>query len=242
MAVFAFSHRVQLAGWTVLSYQSLFRRVAEPLAYVYRSSGRFIWPLHYLCIAGAVAGVVYGLRRRPAWAGGLLAVAAVVEAGELYAAPERFTSRIQPLKEKQAWGDAGAEYRHFVVYPPMMVDGAGRGCDASRTFGLDVLLPYAWQAWRTGMTFNSAYISRLDEPRIHAYCQQLDEAVAQGRLDEDSVYLVHSKVAASFLASTAGRATCGELEGQLTCVAASRQGAFARRLAASPPQARPASP
>ena len=56
MAVFAFSHRVQFAGWTVISYQTLFRRVAEPLAYVYRSSGRFIWPLHYLCIAGAVAG------------------------------------------------------------------------------------------------------------------------------------------------------------------------------------------
>jgi hypothetical protein len=111
-----------------------------------------------------------------------------------------------------------------------MVDGTGHGCPPDHTFSTEESLPFAWQAWQAGMTFNAGYVARVNEQRTLAYCQELERDMSQGRLDPDTIYVVHASVAARFQEDTAGRATCGSLDEVLVCVATGRGGAFSEAL------------
>ncbi|WP_257451346.1 DUF6311 domain-containing protein [Archangium lipolyticum] len=235
MALFAFSARMQLAGWTVFSYQRVSEAVLAPLARVFRSSGRFIWPMHYLFILGAIAGLLRVLRNRPAWAAAALGLAVVLQAVEVPAdgCRARFTPHVRPAPGGDAtWALARGTYQHLALYPATRVDGAGRGCPG--LFTNNELPPYAWQAWLNGMTFNSGYVARLDGPSALATCEGEQEDIQAGRLSPDTVYVVHDQVAAGFLASTAGHASCGRLEGVLVCVSSEAQGPFREALAREP--------
>ncbi|MFL5353609.1 DUF6311 domain-containing protein [Archangium sp.] len=228
LALFAFSARLQVAGWTVLSVQRATEPVLAPLGRVFRSSGRFIWPLHYLCILGAVAGLLRVLRERPAWATAALGLAVVLQATEVPAREccrARFEAHVQAAPGGDAtWALAAGTYQHLALYPAKREDGAGRGC--AGLFSNAGILPYAWQAWRNGMTFNSGYVARLDEPSTLAACRGEQEALQAGRLEPDTVYVVHARVAARFLEHTAGRAVCGSLDGVLVCVSNASRGPF----------------
>ncbi|QRN98240.1 hypothetical protein JRI60_03990 [Archangium violaceum] len=236
MALFAFSARFQFAGWTVLSFQRASEVVLAPLARVFRSSGRFIWPLHYLLILGAIAGLLRVLRNRPAWAAAALGLAVVLQGAEVPAQDccrARFTPHVRPVPGGDAtWALAKGTYQHLALYPATRVDGAGRGCPG--LFTNSELLPYAWQAWLNGMTFNSGYVARLDAPATLATCEREEADVQAGRLSPDTLYVVHAQVAESFLASTAGHAACGRVDGVLVCVSSEVQGPFREALAREP--------
>jgi Family of unknown function (DUF6311) len=235
MALFAFSARMQLAGWTVFSFQRVSEVVLAPLARVFRSSGRFIWPLHYLFILGAIAGLLRVLRNRPAWAAAALGLAVVLQAADV---PEdccrpRFSPRVQPAPGGDAtWALARGTYQHLALYPATRVDGAGRGCPGP--FNNNEMLPFAWQAWLNGMTFNSGYVARLDAPATLAACEREEAAIQAGRLSPDTLYVVHAKAASHFLERTAGHAACGRLDGVLVCVSKEVQGPFREALARQP--------
>ncbi len=238
MGLFALSSAVHLAQVRVVSYRALFEGPGAPLAQTFRSPGRFIWPLHYLAILGTVAGLLRVLRHRPGWAAGALGLAAAVQVLEM--PPElccgaRFAPQMKPLPGGTAtWNLATGDYQHVVLYPPLMVDGAGRGCDTP-SFEPHEAAPFGWQAYLSGMTFNSGYVSRVDAPRVQAYCEQLKQELQQGRFSPDSIYVIHAKAAPGFQEQASGRATCGTLDGVLVCVAAEKSGAFRDALLQQPP-------
>jgi hypothetical protein len=239
MAVFAFSARVMLAQHLVLSYEGFYAAVHEPLGKIFRSPGRFIWPLHYALLAAAVAGALRLLRGHPRLAMGALLLSLCVQALEVPEDRVRgalFKPELLPLPGGTAtWALATGHYRHVVLLPPVMVDGAGHGCQPDdTTFSTSESLPFAWQAWQAGMTFNSGYVARLDEPRIHAACEEAKRVLREGRVEEDTLYVVHASAAARFREDTAGRATCGSLEGVLVCVSAREPGPFQEALARAP--------
>ncbi|HEX8825249.1 MAG TPA: DUF6311 domain-containing protein [Archangium sp.] len=236
LAVFAWSSRIQVAGWTVLSFQRLAEVVLAPLLKVFRSSGRFIWPLHYLFILGAIAGLLRLLKQRPAWATAVLALAVVLQVSEVSAEDccrSRFVARVQPAPGgDETWALAAGTYQHLALHPALRVDGAGRGCASS--FSNAEVLPYAWQAWQRGMTFNSGYVARLDEPSTLATCQREEADIQAGRLAADTIYVVHAQAASRFLELTAGQASCGTLDEVLVCVSTESRGPFREALARHP--------
>jgi len=236
LAFIAWSSRIQFAGWTLLSYQRIAEAVFAPLVKAFRSSGRFIWPLHYLAILAAIAGLLRLLKQRPAWATAVLALAVVAQASEVSAEDccrSRFISRVRPVPGGDAtWALAAGTYQHLALYPAMRVDGAGRGC--SGLFSNAEVLPYAWQAWQRGMTFNSGYVARLDEPSTLATCQREEDDIQAGRLLADTIYVVHPQVASRFLERTAGKSSCGKLDDVLVCVSREARGPFREALERHP--------
>ncbi|WNG39422.1 hypothetical protein F0U61_41475 [Archangium violaceum] len=234
LALFAFSARIQLAQVTVFSYERLYEVTFEPLGKIFRAPGRFIWPLHYALIVGAVAALLRLLRHHPRAAAGALGLALALQALEV---PDdlRGGARFEPQSLEipggnAFWSLATGHYRHVVLYPPVMVDGTGHGCPPDHTFSTEESLPFAWQAWQAGMTFNAGYVARVNEQRTLAYCQELERDMRQGRLDPATLYVIHGSVAARFQEDTAGRATCGSLDGVLVCVAAGRGNALSEAL------------
>jgi hypothetical protein len=238
MGLFSLSSAVQLAQVRVLSYRALFEGVGAPIAQTFRSPGRFIWPLHYLVILGAIAGLLRVLRHRPGWAAGALGLAVALQGLEMPAelcCGSRFAPEMRPLPGGSAtWNLATGDYQHVVLYPPLMVDGAGRGC-TTPSFEPPEAAPYAWQAYLSGMTFNSGYVSRVDAPRVQAYCEQLTQDLQQGRFRPDSIYVIHPKATPGFLEHATGKATCGTLDGVLVCVAPEKTGAFRDALVRQSP-------
>jgi hypothetical protein len=239
MAVFAFSARVMLGQSVVLSYEGLYAALLDPLGKVFRSPGRFIWPLHYALLTAAVAALLRLLGQHPRLAAGALGLSLTVQALEVPEDRVRgalFQPEALALPGGTAtWGLATGHYRHVVLHPPVMVDGAGHGCQPDdTTFSTAESLPFAWQAWQAGMTFNTGYVARVNESRILATCEAVKRALREGRLEEDTVYVVHVSAAARFLEDTAGRATCGSLDGVLVCVSARKPGPFREALARVP--------
>jgi hypothetical protein len=238
LGLFSLSSAVHLAQVRVLSYRALFEGVGAPIAQTFRSPGRFIWPLHYLVILGAIAALLRVLRHRPGWAAGALGLAVAAQGLEM--PPElccgsRFAPQMLPLPGGSAtWELARGDYQHVVLYPPLMVDGAGRGC-TTPSFEPHEAAPFGWQAYLSGMTFNSGYVSRVDAPRVQAYCEQLKQELQQGRFSPDSIYVIHAKAAPGFQEQASGRATCGTLDGVLVCVASEKTGAFRDALLRQPP-------
>lgn len=234
LTALAVSSVVMVADWTVLSM----RRLVAPLLPVlgaFRSSGRFIWPLHYAVLMGCVALVVWRWRQRPAVATRVLLGAVllqVLDTGDLWG---RASFRGEPWPRLQApeWAHVDPFYRHIVLFPPHIV-GSEVPC-VSSTFPENAHARFGDLAYRQGMTTNSGYAARLNEANVLAVCQSLRADVENGRLAEDTLYVVDAPELARFQRLGPG-VTCGVLDGFMVCVAA-KEGRFREALmrAASAP-------
>ena len=240
LALFSLSARIRWGPWTVLSVVRATEPVLAPLAHAFRAPGRFIWPLHYLLILGVIAGLLWVLRERPARAAIALALAVGLQAAELPAEAccrSRFASHVAPTPGgEDTWTLAAGTYAHLALFPARREDGAGRGC--GRMFAPEALPLYAGLAWRHGMTFNSGYVSRLDEARTLEACAREEADVVAGRVAPDTVYVVHPLAAAFFRERTADQSLCGSLDGVLVCVSRASHGPFREALERSPPPRR----
>jgi hypothetical protein len=231
MALFSLSSRVRLGPWTVLSYQGLYEALLRPVGETFRAPGRFIWPLGYLCVAGAVLLLLHSLRDRPRWATAALAAAVLLEAVELTPpAPGGRLGGSARTFEDPAWARASGHYAHLVLYPPLLSDGAGRGCPTETIFSDEDAAALGHLAYGLGLTINSGHPARLDGARAEAYCQRLEQDVARGELDARSVYVVLPALAERFEAGTGARAVCGNLDGLRVCVSTEGHPAFRELL------------
>jgi hypothetical protein len=238
LAVFAFSSRITFQGRLVLDLQALYQpvmRLVEP----FRSSGRFIWPLHYALLTGALALVLGTWRRRP-WVGtGLLALAVGVQVFDLRhtLVRERFQGHAWNRLHSPEWQRMKDGYRHLVLFPPQLHDGNGQGCypEPGAPYGP----MFAYHAASLGMTFNSAYLARVDAERARAYCTALRQEAERGQFQPETVYVVHPAHLAAFLRHPEA-VVCGELDGHAVCVSSTKESALrrvleSRRLQAAPP-------
>ena len=222
MALFAASSVVTIAGHEILGLRTVYRpflSLVEP----FRSSGRFIWPLHYLAIAFALAVVLKGWRVGPLWKSAVLGAAFLIQVVDVPrdAPNSDIDARVGDdwLKLRaERWSELAEGRTKLVLYPPMLHDGAGRGCGKSDFWPGDFQLSSGWLALRHRMAVNSAYLARIDEERIQAYCKSLEREVQRGELDPATLYVVAPQLLADF--QKIEGAHCEALDGVHACLRA----------------------
>ena len=184
MFIFALSQWVTLGSSVVLDLSSLYRPFL-PHAEMFRSSGRFLWPLYYLLLVGSI-GVLLRLERARLGRV-LLVIAFVLQTLDVNLEQRHFLVQgndwigppSAPLTE---WA---RNRKTLVVWPPMIIDGSGRGCD----MGPRDLQIWAFRAYLLGLRFNSGYVARVNADLTHRYCRWLDDELRAGHLESDTLYL-----------------------------------------------------
>jgi hypothetical protein len=99
---------------------------------------------------------------------------------------------------------------------------------------------FAYQAASLGMTFNSAYLARVDPARAQAYCTALQREAERGEFQPETVYVVHPSYLSPFLRHPEA-VVCGVLDGHAVCVSSAKESAFRRVLESRRIQAAPLS-
>jgi hypothetical protein len=226
MAFFALGTRIRVGGPTCLDLRELYRPL-RPLVATFRTSGRFVWLLHYLVTIVGMAAVLRWLRGRPRTVTAILAGALALQALELRprSAHAYLTKTWSPLQSR-AWSLVGPPYRHLAVFPAM-VRGAGRRYDE------DLVTHLALRAYLAGMTYNSGHVGRGSWDMIRAQIQ-LRADVARGQFEPNTVYVARMAERPAF-----DKALCGNIEGLLVCVDPANTGGLADYLAAQDAKPRP---
>ena len=228
-ATFAFSSRIMLGRWLVVDLSTLYRPL-QAATDAFRSSGRFIWPLHYVVVA---FGVVQAARLPALYARGALAVALGLQLVDARHVDARgvFTLGATPEAQSAAWQLAGADYSYLVLDPAQVetnVDVCPEG-----HLPLGSFVPFAQIARRAHLAFNSGQAARLDEPAMRAYCLELERARRAGTFDPLAIY-VHLSAPPAGDESIPGQShaamTCRTLDRARVCVRADRATAFERVL------------
>ncbi|RKH54336.1 hypothetical protein D7W81_38365 [Corallococcus aberystwythensis] len=219
MAVFALSSRVTWLGQPVADLGALYAPLTKATN-AFRASGRFVWPLHYLLVVGAVLLVVRLWRGVPVVAGAALLVALALQA---YDVREEKSALFKPVRfqrlESAAWNALQGSYQHLALFPPH-VQWVCR-------YDEPLVNALAYQAYRMKLTFNSGYASRTPE----ALTAECHARLPPGGLDASTAYVVLPEHLRPFL--DAG-AKCGTVEGLPVCVVAGNTDAFAQGLARQP--------
>ena len=234
LALFAFAlaSPVTLAGREVLELQAAYQLIPF-LGDNFRSSGRFVWVLHHLATLGAIAGAALATRERPRLLPALLAAAVLVQAAELRPpSPHAMAWGDAPPAHSPAWQLARGHYRHLSRWPVFLQAGGNLVAPQRKACGLP---PWDWESWigpadlayRLGLTYDGGYLGRLDERRAAEVCGQTRRAIRSGRLDPDTIYLLHTSELRWFRAAGA---TCGVLDDMPVCVAGDRADPFALAL------------
>jgi hypothetical protein len=221
---------VRVLGATVLYLRWLYKPIYGVVG-AYRSSGRFAWPLYYLALALALAALprlLGGARRAAA----VLAVLVAVQLADVsVVAGERIRREPWRLAAPE-WALMHGDYRHLALVPPQIV-GVGGACHLEEVYGHDYghYAPFAYAAYAAGLSSNSAFLSRGSTRRMEPACRALLDEFRAGVLRDDTVYVV-SPAEEAALARHPGAATCGALDGHLTCVSSRRATPLARALSA----------
>lgn len=153
---------------------------------MFRSSGRFVWPLAYTLMIGAVIALSARLGpRRATW---VLLVVSVVQVLDLSSAQGQFAAqrnshRDQPWQTPltdPAWDELAARREHLAFMPPPACGVVPAGW-----------VEFQQLAARHGMTFNAGFLARHDGQASDAHCHQLAEQMRHGTLPRDALYVVN---------------------------------------------------
>jgi len=220
LSVYALSSIVTIAGHRLLTLTSVYRPV-EGVVEAFRSSGRFVWPLHYLALTAGVWGCVSAAGARRRLATTLLAIALVAQATDLRGVgPLGVPAALRPLSAP-GWPLVIGRYHHLAMVPMQVVNA----CPGQ--FPPEDAIRFMLQAYRLGLTFNSGVFARFDTAKVRAACQQVERHVVEGTLDPQTIYVVSLPYLDRF--RRAG-ASCGILDGDWICVAAQSDALFRAHL------------
>jgi Family of unknown function (DUF6311) len=228
LAAFALSSRVAIAGKTILNIGIFYRPVMDIIA-PFRTSGRFIWPLHYLVMTGVVAVwiVYYQSSRFVLYIA--FAVAATIQVMDASVPFLRWYfehhQRKHPfILQIEAWKHATGLYQHMVLYPPQILGGNLSDCIIPE-YESEYYVPLAYQAYRLKFTFNSGYFARVDEKKCRIYCKGLHKQIAEGEFEDNTIYVVHNAYLNLFN-KNASKVFCGQLSDHNVCISSKRRDAF----------------
>jgi hypothetical protein len=228
LATFAWSSTVTIAGKPILNLGLLYQPFIELVA-PFRASGRFIWPLHYLVITGALAGWMGQDRLSPRLGALVLAATVLIQLVDLNVPllqwnPAYHRAEQQRVFRADGWQHANGLYRHMVLFPPQLYGGDGGPCTIQE-YGLNYYVPLAYQAYKLTVTFNSGYFARIDDKRVQAYCGELQRNIGAGEIDEHTIYVVHISHWYLFKRN-ATNTVCGLVNQHIVCVSARQHSAF----------------
>jgi len=211
LAIYSLSSHITLGEEIVAHVRKLYR-VFEPVPSLFRASGRFIWPLHYLALLFGVWGVSRLSPRlvRQNAATAILAIAVIVQAADFRMPAHWFAERNPRQAPLEEFQPARGHYSHLVLYPPQMAYRCDNGpVDEERVFR------YALLAYRLGLTYNSGTFARASWENVQSQCKKLDQDVEAGQFDSRTIFVVESKSAEDVQAAGA---ICNRFDGDWVCV------------------------
>ena len=221
MAAVALSPRVTLGDRVLVDLSGPW---AAPLA-LFRSTGRFLWPLTYVLLTWTVAVVL----RRASYRAATIVLAGVV-AVQMYDLADfhaylRATGHSREFYEWEnpfvspRWPGIARQFRHLVLSPPPQC--------ATPVIGSDAAL---WFAARHRLTVNTGTLSRWSEVARARYCDRLGADMDAGRLEPASLYLM-TEAHLRRLPVTAEGIACGRIDGLAVCSAAAMSPVWQRYAA-----------
>jgi hypothetical protein len=207
--IYALSPRVTFGGGTLIDLVDDVGAVS-----MFRSTGRFFWPVAYALVA-ASAGVVAANWKRPA-AAAILAGAVVLQIVDL----QKFFLDVHdgsrdpgffvwntPLRSTE-WHQLLPPFRHIRMYSPEICGGA-----------VPVAFPaVAYLAGIHGLGVNDGFAARIDRGRKDAECARWGQEFRAGTLDDATVYLVAPVYLAEFEQHANGRVMCRRIDDVPVCV------------------------
>lgn len=216
MTAFAVSPVVTLGSRTLLNLDGAW---TAPLA-LFRSSGRFVWPLVYLGLVWAIATLARALPARATVA--VLGLAVIVQAEDLHGAHQfrrqvahdpSFHAWLNPFDDPR-WHEVAPAYARLALVPPPQCGDTPVPYEAAIGFTVD-----------HGLTINAGVVARRDERARASYCETLARQVETAALADDTLYVVSPQAAPAIAATGGDRVRCGEIDGVWICSTAA---AFAR--------------
>ena len=212
MAIYSLSNHVTVAGKPIADFSSFYARLG-PWPSVFRSSGRFTWPLFAWVTMVAVLGAAL---IKTAWARQFVLGGAVLL--QLTDFDPTRTPLHQPFPPFVPLADPAwqlmKDYKHLVLQPVQI--------QWACPFDTKLVAKLSWEVYRLGLTINSGHVGRTP-PGIDC-----NRHLAPGELDDETVYLPYF---APFVADfTNAGFVCGPIEGRVLCVSPRRQTALSAEL------------
>lgn len=199
--VYALSNRVTLLGRPVIDLSGFYEKLA-PLPSVFRSSGRFVWPLFALLTMTAAVTVSHlktlGVRQL------VLTFAVLVQLVDFNPRQSPLHRPVPPFApfRDPAWQLMREGYRHVVVQPLQLQ----WVCPFDGPF----IAKLSWEAYRQRLSINSGHVGR---PPPGVDCQaHFDPA----RLSRDTIYIPYFPE--HFRDFERPELVCAPLEGRRVCV------------------------
>lgn len=196
---FAISDTVTLGGATL--FKVPLPSFLLDLAGVFRSSGRFFWPVTYLLLFLSIGMVVR--RNRPLVAAGLLGAALLLQVADSFDVVRhqlKFNETAvweNPLKDP-FWRGLGRRYRRIVLYPALWEER---------------VWPLCYLAARQGMSINVSSAARWDAERSERFMAGVKSDIEADRLDPRTVYVIGDGAFAQVGGDPALRGGCREIDG-----------------------------
>lgn len=215
MAVYATSNHVTLLGKPVADWSAFYARLG-PWPSIFRSSGRFVWPLYALLTMLAVLAVT---RFKTLWVRQfILGGAALLQLADFNAAGAPTHKQVPafvPFADP-AWQLMKDGYKHVVVHPVQL--------QWICPFEGKMIAQLSWEVYRQHLTINSGHVGR---PPPGTDCgRHLDPS----EIDAETVYVQGIREFAADL--NVPQLFCAPLDGRRVCVRADRDTPLLRALRA----------
>ncbi len=218
LAFYALSNVVTFRGQVVWNLVPTYAHLGS-LPQIFRSSGRFVWPLHGVLVLSGLAAAAHLSLRSRALGRALLGVAVVAQLADLNIATSTLGNPHPPFVplQSEAWKHVGADYRHIAVIPIQI--------SWFSPFDQNWIAKLSWEAYRQKMTINSGYVGR---PPVGL---TWDQHLTREELDPQTVYVVYFREYVNDFVAAGW--SCGPAEGVLVCVDPTRATPFRAAIEAA---------
>jgi hypothetical protein len=202
-AFYATSDHLVFRGRLLADLSSLYAHLG-PLTGIFRSSGRFMWPMHVLL---TTAGVSVALLFKEAWQGRLVLLAGVLL--QLADLNEPAMSARPPLKtftpfRSPTWS-LMSDYQHVAIMPMHL--------QWICAFDQQLVAKLSWEAYRQHLTINSGHVGR-QPPGVDCHARPTT-------FDDDTVYVPYVRENLDDLLRAGF--VCAQVEGHPVCVSPKRE-------------------
>jgi hypothetical protein len=177
--VFAISQRVTWGNTLVFKYY-----LPEPLlklANMFRTSGRFGWPLFYAILLGALFLVT--ATRRKSLSVSVMCICLAVQLADihqlLYAPAFHFIGPVVSPLKSPLWQSVGTKFNKVIIYPPYILT-------VTNDADWEYLVLYAYEHH---MSINTGLVARDQSTEMRAQQEELKSTFQKGDLDPRSIYI-----------------------------------------------------
>lgn len=208
----AVSNKVTLGPWTILEFKADFLNTLA----IFRSSGRFFWPVNYALLFLILQLLIRRNRHLVKLTVFYLSLGLIIQEIDFYPKhlvyhhllrePQTQFSWQNPLQSAW-WHLALPHYQHLTFIPPIACG------EEAAPFG-----PVSLLAGKYGLTINTGRVARAEVDKTMQYCQQLFQEVRTGQVKADTIYLIHPNHLETFKQAAKVPLICHQIDGINTCV------------------------